>query len=92
MIFNYKYYQNRLHRTEGILFIFNVQLLTFTVLSLAFLLNYEDAELLVLLKYAVTEDFSCPFCLVKCASFKVSFFCSSKFIFYDQQTKLEQFL
>ncbi|XP_057528118.1 polycomb group protein EMBRYONIC FLOWER 2 isoform X2 [Amaranthus tricolor] len=34
VIFNYKYYQNRLHRTE------------------------------------VTEDFSCPFCLVKCASFK----------------------
>lgn len=22
---------------------------------------------------AVTEDFSCPFCLVKCASFKVDF-------------------
>nr|XP_043612228.1 polycomb group protein EMBRYONIC FLOWER 2 isoform X2 [Erigeron canadensis] len=34
VIFNYKYYNNRLHRTE------------------------------------VTEDFSCPFCLVKCASYK----------------------
>ncbi|KAK4279467.1 hypothetical protein QN277_011247 [Acacia crassicarpa] len=34
VIFNYRYYQNKLQRTE------------------------------------VTEDFSCPFCLVKCASFK----------------------
>ncbi|KAI7732945.1 hypothetical protein M8C21_011425 [Ambrosia artemisiifolia] len=34
VIFNYKYYNNTLHRTE------------------------------------VTEDFSCPFCLVKCASYK----------------------
>ncbi|KAL3521374.1 hypothetical protein ACH5RR_019523 [Cinchona calisaya] len=34
VIFNYRYYNNKLHRTE------------------------------------VTEDFSCPFCLVKCASYK----------------------
>ncbi|KAL1197306.1 Polycomb group protein EMBRYONIC FLOWER 2 [Cardamine amara subsp. amara] len=34
VVFNYSYYNNKLHRTE------------------------------------VTEDFSCPFCLVKCASFK----------------------
>ncbi|KAJ0764612.1 putative transcription factor C2H2 family [Helianthus annuus] len=34
VVFNYKYYNNTLHRTE------------------------------------VTEDFSCPFCLVKCASYK----------------------
>uniref|UniRef100_A0A2P2MKH7 Polycomb group protein EMBRYONIC FLOWER 2-like n=1 Tax=Rhizophora mucronata TaxID=61149 RepID=A0A2P2MKH7_RHIMU len=34
VIFNYRYYNNRLHKTE------------------------------------VTEDFSCPFCLVKCTSFK----------------------
>ncbi|KAG4137065.1 hypothetical protein ERO13_D07G048300v2 [Gossypium hirsutum] len=36
VIFNYRYYNNKLQRTE------------------------------------VTEDFSCPFCLVKCASFKVT--------------------
>ncbi|KAB1204126.1 Polycomb group protein EMBRYONIC FLOWER 2, partial [Morella rubra] len=36
VIFNYRYYNNKLQRTE------------------------------------VTEDFSCPFCLVKCASFKIT--------------------
>ncbi|KAK6145669.1 hypothetical protein DH2020_022489 [Rehmannia glutinosa] len=36
VVFNYKYYNNKLQRTE------------------------------------VTEDFTCPFCLVKCASFKVT--------------------
>lgn len=36
--------------------------------------SYTCSQRIFDLHLAVTEDFSCPFCLVKCASFKVELF------------------
>ena len=66
VIFNYRDHNNLLRKTEGVFSCWNwfyfLIFFTFSVIGIAFrFLCYS----------AVTRHFSCPFCLVRCGSFKV---------------------
>ncbi|KAK4382798.1 Polycomb group protein EMBRYONIC FLOWER 2, partial [Sesamum angolense] len=71
VVFNYKYYNNKLQRTEDKGALYRNGLCMSFCYAFPFLSKYILKKKLDFASlYTVTEDFTCPFCLVKCASFK----------------------